>query len=80
MMKRPSYLLSSAANQLACFLGGTTLHLSCARGWGEQELRGKDGEKGANPDDELSLVTSANAVKLILLGDSAVGKYVPPRS
>jgi hypothetical protein len=41
--------------------------------WGEQELREKDGEKG-NPDDELSLVTSANAVKLILLGDSAVGK------
>jgi len=39
-----------------------------------KELRGKDGEKGANPDDELSLVTSANAVKLILLGDSAVGK------
>lgn len=42
-------------------------------GGGEQELREKEGDK-SDPDSELSLVTSANAVKLILLGDSAVGK------
>lgn len=38
-----------------------------------KELREKEGDK-SDPDSELSLVTSANAVKLILLGDSAVGK------
>mmetsp|Transcript_20525 Transcript_20525/g.39005 ORF Transcript_20525/g.39005 Transcript_20525/m.39005 type:complete len:250 (+) Transcript_20525:353-1102(+) len=40
-----------------------------------KELRKQDGENGSASDDtELSLVTSANAIKLILLGDSAVGK------
>ena len=38
-----------------------------------QELRKQEGGSGEE-DTELSLVTSANAVKLILLGDSAVGK------
>lgn len=39
-----------------------------------KELRKNEGGAHGGDDTELSLVTSANAVKLILLGDSAVGK------
>mmetsp|Transcript_38365 Transcript_38365/g.46281 ORF Transcript_38365/g.46281 Transcript_38365/m.46281 type:complete len:256 (-) Transcript_38365:296-1063(-) len=43
-----------------------------------KELRNKEGgeepKEGEDEDNELSLMTSKNAVKVILLGDSAVGK------
>eukprot|EP00238_Polyblepharides_amylifera_P005778 CAMPEP_0196591202 /NCGR_PEP_ID=MMETSP1081-20130531/68815_1 /TAXON_ID=36882 /ORGANISM="Pyramimonas amylifera, Strain CCMP720" /LENGTH=245 /DNA_ID=CAMNT_0041914495 /DNA_START=156 /DNA_END=893 /DNA_ORIENTATION=- len=39
-----------------------------------KQLRTQNKDEIANEDSELSLITSANATKLILLGDSAVGK------
>jgi len=39
-----------------------------------KELRKSENDSSANGDEDLSLVTSKNAIKLILLGDSAVGK------